>query len=219
MAADPGVVNAAYGIARSRGASERVVLALFQAGLVESGFRNLTSGPDDSIGYLQQRPSQGWPAPTNVSTATNSFLDRAIKVAAAHPEYSAGQIAQAVQRSAFPGRYDAFTSAAVALLGTVDPAAAAAAAAAAPGGGGTVAGGIPVSQDVLAALATGAQAAAAGVAQMGRVADARLKTTEQITKLTLPSNMIRVAAGAAGFLFLVLALFFLGREMKAPRHG
>lgn len=79
---------------------------------------------------------------------------------------------------------------------------------AAPGG---------ASLDALAAIATGVQATAAGLSQMGRVADARLRTTEQITKLALPSNMIRVAAGVFGIIFLLFAVFFLAREMKTER--
>lgn len=215
MAPDPSIVNTAYGVAKQRGANDKVILALFQAGLVESGFRNLTGGPDDSVGYLQQRPSQGWPSPNNVATATNSFLDRAIQVAAAHPEYSPGQIAQAVQRSAFPARYDEFSGQATQLLATISPAAAAAAAAAGalPGAAGGVLGG--VGADVLSAIATGVQSAAAGVSQLGRAADANLKTVEQITKLFLPSNMVRLAAGVAGFGFLIGAIWLLGRELRS----
>ncbi|KAG8795409.1 hypothetical protein FRC12_014893 [Ceratobasidium sp. 428] len=38
--------------------------------------------------------------------STNKFLDQAIPNDRNHPGYTAGQLAQSVQRSEFPGRYD-----------------------------------------------------------------------------------------------------------------
>jgi hypothetical protein len=87
------------------GADGKVLLALFEAGLVESGMQNLNYGDRDSVGFLQQRPSQGWPDPTNVTTATRSFVSRAKNLEKMHPGWSAGQLAQGVQVSAFPDRY------------------------------------------------------------------------------------------------------------------
>jgi hypothetical protein len=90
-------------VARRMGASKKVQQALIEAGIVESGLRNLSYGDRDSRGYLQQRPSQGWPNVMNVKTATKSFVSRAKAV---ERQYSdPGSLAQAVQRSAFPGRY------------------------------------------------------------------------------------------------------------------
>lgn len=114
MAADPAVVRIAYNVASSMGASDKVKLALFEAAIVESGFRNLPHGADDSVGYLQQRPSQGWPNPMDVTTATRSFVSRAI--AREGSAATAGQLAQAVQRSAYPLRYDAVRAQATQLL-------------------------------------------------------------------------------------------------------
>ena len=68
---------------------------------------------------FQQRPSQGWGTPAqimNVSYAANSFFVRAIPLAAANPGWSAGRVAQGVQRSAFPDRYDAVQATAQALI-------------------------------------------------------------------------------------------------------
>jgi phage-related protein len=105
---DPGspeVEKAAYETAKSMGANPKVLLALFEAGFVESNFRNIQKAVDhDSLGFLQQRPSAGWPDPLNVPTATRSFVSRAM--AKAGGAGSAGQLAQAVQVSAFPSRYD-----------------------------------------------------------------------------------------------------------------
>lgn len=112
------VVRTAYSVAKGMGASDKVMLALFEAGIVESNFENLgnlgSKNDHDSLGYLQQRPSQGWPSPMDVSTATRSFVSRAIPIQDRYA--TAGQLAQAVQRSAFPLRYDAVKVAAASLL-------------------------------------------------------------------------------------------------------
>lgn len=117
MAYDPTVVRTAYNTAVGMGASGKVLLALFEAAIVESGFRNLNYGADDSVGYLQQRPSQGWTAPMDVRQATINFVSRAKPIEARHA--TAGQLAQAVQRSAFPLRYDAVRGQASTLLASV----------------------------------------------------------------------------------------------------
>jgi hypothetical protein len=114
MAYDMAVVNLAYSTARGMGASDKVLLALFEAAIVESGFRNLSYGDRDSVGFLQQRPSQGWSNPMDVATATRSFVSKAMPL---ESKYStSGQLAQAVQRSAFPLKYDAVRGQASVLL-------------------------------------------------------------------------------------------------------
>jgi hypothetical protein len=98
------VVRLALGQAKRMHASPKVTLALVEAGIVESGLRNLPYGDRDSLGFLQQRPSQGWRCPRNITCASWDFLRRAIPI---ERECStAGRLAQAVQRSAFPDRYD-----------------------------------------------------------------------------------------------------------------
>lgn len=110
------VVQTALGRARRRGASPRVTKALLLALGVESNYRDLPYGDRDSVGALQQRPSQGWgPASESLATDVDQFLDRAIP-ANRRAQGSAGQLAQAVQRSAFPDRYDARSSEAEAIL-------------------------------------------------------------------------------------------------------
>src|SRR6476646_8955351 len=75
---DTEVEKQAYEAAKSMNASAKVLLALFEAGFVESGFHNLQTATDhDSLGFLQQRPSSGWPDPLNIGTATHSFVSRA----------------------------------------------------------------------------------------------------------------------------------------------
>ncbi len=102
------VARALMRTAREMHSPAEATLALFEAGVVESGMRNLNYGDRDSRGVLQQRPSQGWGTVAEVSNpfyAARKFLGRAIPLAGGYP--TAGRLAQAVQGSAFPARYDA----------------------------------------------------------------------------------------------------------------
>lgn len=119
MAYDMNVVNTAYSTAVSLGASEKVLLALFEAGIVESGFRNLDYGDSTSLGFLQQKPEYwgGKDAVMNVSTATTSFVTKAKQLENKYS--SAGQLAQGVQRSGFPLKYDLVAIEAKSLLAKV----------------------------------------------------------------------------------------------------
>lgn len=105
------------GLARqlSRGYSPKVQRALFEALAVESRFRNLNYGDRDSQGVLQQRPSTGWGPPGNAAVDIRQFLSRAARAQGGYA--TAGQLAQAVQQSAFPGRYDQHRAEAISLLG------------------------------------------------------------------------------------------------------
>lgn len=107
---DPAVTQQVYAVAKDRGVTDKVLLAAFEAGWVESHMNNLNCGDSDSLGVFQQRPSMGWCDPADlcmdVPHATNAFLDQAIPNDANNPGYSAGELAQSVQRSAYPGRYD-----------------------------------------------------------------------------------------------------------------
>ncbi|MGW2182818.1 peptidoglycan-binding domain-containing protein [Streptomyces sp. NPDC001732] len=107
---DPEVLKVVYRTGVELGVSDRVLLAGFEAGVVESNMNNLDCGDRDSLGVFQQRPSQGWGTPEqimDVSYASNAFFTPAIRVAADNPDLSAGQVAQTVQVSAYPDRYDA----------------------------------------------------------------------------------------------------------------
>lgn len=87
------------------GANPKQMLAAIEAGLVESNLRDLPYGDRDSVGVFQQRPSQGWgPAGEGVKKDARQFFQAAMGINA--KGMTAGQLAQAVQRSAFPGRYD-----------------------------------------------------------------------------------------------------------------
>jgi hypothetical protein len=99
-------IRRALRVAKARGASPRVLKAMVETMAVESNYQHLDYGDRDSVGAFQQRPSQGWgSASDSLEKDTNDFLDRAIP---ANKRFrgSAGQLAQSVQRSAFPARYD-----------------------------------------------------------------------------------------------------------------
>lgn len=115
---DIAVEQIAYATARAMGATAKQMLALFEAGVVESGFQNLAGGDRDSVGFLQQRPSQGWGTVAqirNPAYATRKFLERAARVKN-QDKLTAGQLAQSVQRSGFPLRYDQHQGDAQAIL-------------------------------------------------------------------------------------------------------
>lgn len=102
----------------SRGYAPKVQRALLEALAVESSFRPLPYGDRDSVGVLQQRPSQGWgPASETPAMDIRQFLSRAARANQQGGYGTAGQLAQAVQRSAFPGRYDQHRAEAIRLLG------------------------------------------------------------------------------------------------------
>lgn len=93
-------------VADEMGASYRVKKSLVAAALVESGGRHIRYGDRDSVGILQQRPSMGWGSPNDsIEKDARDYLKKAIALDKRFKGTS-GQLAQAVQRSAFPERYD-----------------------------------------------------------------------------------------------------------------
>jgi hypothetical protein len=73
----------------------------------ESKLRNIDYGDRDSLGLFQQRPSQGWGTPEQVTDpvhATNAFLDGLVEVPG-YTELPITAAAQAVQRSGYPEAY------------------------------------------------------------------------------------------------------------------
>lgn len=98
-----------------KGASPKKVKALLEAGLVEANLGNPNYGDRDSIGSLQERSHYGSAKRRlNPVLAARRFLTEAEQLD--RPQYSAGELAQAVQRSAFPDRYDKRGKDAEALL-------------------------------------------------------------------------------------------------------
>lgn len=126
--------------------TSKVAKSLFEAGLVESGLQNLDYGDADSLGALQQRPSQGWAHATSPYLGAIDYLNQAIPLSGKYG--SAGELAQAVQRSKYPGRYAAVGAQAASILGGLPAPKTSSAAAPVPAGsstGGTATGAAPSS--------------------------------------------------------------------------
>lgn len=112
------------GVATARDASKKATLALLEACIVESLFLNLRHGDRDSEGILQVRIGiHGAAVARSVSKSCTEFLTTgftgrggAIDLAAAHADWDAGQVAQAVQGSAHPGRYSKWRKEGLAII-------------------------------------------------------------------------------------------------------
>jgi hypothetical protein len=105
-----------------RGAGARVRLSAFEAAIVESGVHNLNYGDRDSLGVFQQRPSMVyWGTAAEITNPVHA-ADIYIRTAIERQNWpkvrggSAGQLAQAVQGSGFPLRYDQVQMQAQALM-------------------------------------------------------------------------------------------------------
>ena len=96
-------------VVKGRGLPQRAALIALATAWTESTLHNYAAATDhDSLGLFQQRPSQGWGTPAQVTNpvyATGAFLDRMVRVRGWRAR-DVGVVAQAVQRSAFPAAYD-----------------------------------------------------------------------------------------------------------------
>lgn len=117
-AADPHVIAGFIAAWKAAKSPRKALVALFAAAIVESGMRNLPYGDRDSIGALQQRNGWGTKADRmNPRKAARAFLtDLTTRVWPKHYGDTAGQLAQRVQRSAYPDRYDQAVPAAEFLI-------------------------------------------------------------------------------------------------------
>ena len=114
---DPKAARAICSVARDLGASDKVILAAYEAAIVESGVHSLPYGDRDSIGLFQQRDSWGsYAQRMDPAWASRQFLVKAIRQN--QPWMSAGQLAQDVQVSAYPERYDQRRVQALSLIAT-----------------------------------------------------------------------------------------------------
>lgn len=95
------------GIAMGRGLPARAGTIAIATAIQESKLRNINYGDRDSLGLFQQRPSMGWGTPEEIldpEYSTNTFYDVLVTV----PDWENGvvtEVAQEVQRSAFPDAY------------------------------------------------------------------------------------------------------------------
>ncbi|GAA1309772.1 C40 family peptidase [Pseudonocardia xinjiangensis] len=94
-------------VARNLGAPPRAWLVALATAMQESTLRNINYGDRDSLGLFQQRPSQGWGSPSQVTDPTYSttiFIQRLLAVPG-WADMPVTVAAQTVQRSAFPDAY------------------------------------------------------------------------------------------------------------------
>lgn len=97
------IVDQIVKVGKEMGMSDADITAAIATGLVESELRDLDGGDRDSDGVFQQRPSQGWgSAEDTVEQDARDFYE---KYRETDPNLSAGERAQAVQRSAYPDKY------------------------------------------------------------------------------------------------------------------
>lgn len=117
-----------YTVSRQLGLPTRAAVIAIATAMQESGLRNLTVATDhDSLGLFQQRPSQGWGSPAQLTDpvyASTAFYARLVRV----PDWQTLPLtdaAQAVQKSAYPSAYAKWEPLATQLVqgfgGTLDP--------------------------------------------------------------------------------------------------
>ncbi|GHE14372.1 hypothetical protein [Streptomyces alanosinicus] len=94
-------------VAHARGLPEQAVTIALATAIQKSKLRNLSYGDRDSLGLFQQRPSQGWGTPAQISDpvyAVGRFFDALVKV----PDYlnlPVTEAAQQVKHSGYPEAY------------------------------------------------------------------------------------------------------------------
>lgn len=103
------VASQVTGVVLKRGLPERAAVLTIGAALQESKLRNIPAGQGDrdSVGILQQRPSQGWGTAAQIADvryATGKFLDAVVKVASWQHD-SLASVVQRVQISADGAAY------------------------------------------------------------------------------------------------------------------
>ncbi|PWJ25900.1 hypothetical protein ATK17_2038 [Branchiibius hedensis] len=96
---------------KAEGFSSQAGKIALMTAITETGLRNYLGGDRDSLGLFQQRPSMGWGTRAQIirpAYSTHKFLSAMVKRyphgswATADP----GRVAQSVQRSAYPSRYN-----------------------------------------------------------------------------------------------------------------
>lgn len=115
------------GVAKGMGLPPRAWMIGLATAMQESALRNINYGDRDSLGLFQQRPSQGWGSPSEVTDpvyASTQFFQRLAKLPG-WEELPLTAAAQAIQRSAFPdayARWEGLAAQLVSLLANVaDP--------------------------------------------------------------------------------------------------
>lgn len=108
---------------RNMGMSRRDIEIGIMTAITESMLKNIHSGDRDSLGLFQQRPSQGWGSPTQVTNpeyAARKFFE-SLRNVSNRGDISPWMAAQAVQRSAFSdgSNYHRYWDEAKAIFGSM----------------------------------------------------------------------------------------------------
>ncbi|MFI7527476.1 hypothetical protein [Nocardia salmonicida] len=103
------IVDEIVAVGKEMGASDEAIKAAIATGLVESEMTNVVGGPDTSTGVMQQQDYDEWTKGgtrnrQDPGDAARTFYE---KYAETDASLTPGQRAQAVQRSAYPDKYDA----------------------------------------------------------------------------------------------------------------
>jgi cell wall-associated NlpC family hydrolase len=109
------------GVAKGMGLPPRAWMIGLATAMQESGLRNLDYGDRDSLGLFQQRPSQGWGTPGEVTDpvhASTVFFQH-LELVPGWDQLPLTTAAQAVQRSAFPNAYAHWEGLAARLVQTL----------------------------------------------------------------------------------------------------
>ncbi len=111
------IAGTGVAVAKQRNLPAQASIDIIAAGYQESNLVNLTSGDLDSVGWLQQRPSQGWGTVAQImdpTYAAGQFLDHLVTVTNWQTLPPTVAI-QAVQASAYPNAYAQWVPMATAL--------------------------------------------------------------------------------------------------------
>jgi hypothetical protein len=116
-----GTASTIIAVGKQRNLAPRAWQVAIQAGMTESGLRNLDHGDRDSLGIFQMRPSMNWGTPAQLQDPNyqvNKFFDVLLTVPG-WDQMRPGDAAQAVERSAFPDRYNKWEAIAASLVQNV----------------------------------------------------------------------------------------------------
>jgi hypothetical protein len=95
------------GMGMGRGLPARAGTIAIATAIQESKLRNIDYGDRDSLGLFQQRPSQGWGTPEQILTpeySATAFYDALVRIDG-YEDMVITEVAQEVQRSAYPDAY------------------------------------------------------------------------------------------------------------------
>jgi hypothetical protein len=104
------IASTVVGVVLTRRLPERAAVLTLAAAIQESKLRNIPAGEGDrdSVGILQQRPSQGWGSAAQIADvryATGKFLDAVVKV----PNWQEDSLATVVQSVQFSADGSAYS--------------------------------------------------------------------------------------------------------------